>query len=297
MKQLLGKLLKKESEDIGITTEWGIAWRLLRRNSLAMFGLVIVLVLIGTALFADVISIYNPNSMILENRLDPPSGTHLLGLDEFGRDILSRIIYGSRISLQVGIVVVSISALIGSLLGAISGYYGGKIDTIVMRVVDLLLAFPGLILAIAIMAAIGQSLFNIMFALGLLGWTRYARVVRGQTLSLREMEYVEAARAAGASSLRIIFSHILPNCLAPITVLATLGMASAIMAESALSFLGLGVSPPTPSWGSMLTLGRKYLRSAPHVAVFPGIAIMITVLGFNLLGDGLRDALDPRMRR
>jgi peptide/nickel transport system permease protein len=219
----------------------------------------------------------------------------VLGTDAVGRDVLARLIFGTRISLQVGVVAVGIAATLGTAVGLVAGYYGRWIDGLLMRAVDVFLAFPLIVLAIAIIAVLGPSLVNVMIALGLVAWTTYARVVRGQVLVLRELDFVQAARAMGTSDGRIIVRHILPNALAPVIVLSTLGMATAIIAEAALSFLGLGVQPPTPSWGTMLNEGRAFLRTAPHISTLPGLAIMITVLGFNFLGDGLRDALDPRL--
>ena len=264
------------------------------KNKLALVGALIILVLIVAAIFAAFIAPYDPLEQNIIERLSPPSKDHWFGQDEVGRDILSRIIYGSRISLRVGIFTVSISLLVGLVIGSISGYYGGLVDEVFMRVVDILMAFPGILLAIAMVAVLGPNLNNVILALCLIGWVGYARLVRGQVLYLRELEYVAAARALGASPARIISLHIVPNLIAPVIVEATFGMAGAILAESSLSFLGLGAQPPTPSWGSMLNVGREFLLIAPHTTTFPGLAIMLVVLGFNFLGDGLRDYLDVK---
>ena len=257
-------------------------------------GLSVLILFVLMALFAPLISPFDPNQQNLDRRLEGPSLSNLLGHDEFGRDILSRIIYGSRVSLAVGTLVISISLAIGVLVGMIVGYLGGWADQVTMRVVDIVLAFPGILLAIALMAVLGQSLFNVVLALCITGWAPFARLARGETLSIRERQFVIAARSLGASALRIAWRHILPNISSPILVRATLGMAGVIVAEAALSFLGLGVRPPTPSWGAMLNSGRAYILVTPHLVLFPGIAIMLVVLSLNFLGDGLRDVLDPR---
>jgi len=264
------------------------------KNKLALVGALIILALIVTAIFAPFIAPYNPLEQNIIERLSPPSKGHWFGQDEVGRDLLSRVIYGSRISLRVGIFTVSISLLIGLIIGSISGYYGELVDEVFMRIVDILMAFPGILLAIAMVAILGPSLNHVILALCLIGWVGYARLVRGQVLYLRELEYVAAAHALGASPARIISLHIVPNLIAPVIVEATFGMAGAILAEASLSFLGLGAQPPTPSWGSMLNVGREFLLLAPHTTTFPGLAIMLVVLGFNFLGDGLRDYLDVK---
>lgn len=266
------------------------------KNRLAIIGLCLIILFTLTAVLAPIIAPYDPSEQNLFEGLKGPGKKHILGQDRLGRDILSRIIYGSRISLQVGIMAVGISLLIGLIVGSISGYFGGFADNLLMRIADILLAFPGILLAIGITAVMGPSLTNVILALSIISWVGYARLIRGQMLSAREYEYVSAARAIGASHLRIIVRHILPNIIAPVLVQASFGMAGAITAEAGLSFLGLGTQPPTPSWGSMLNEGRNYLLVAPHLTTFPGIAIMILVMAFNFLGDGLRDIWDVKER-
>lgn len=269
----------------------------LLRNFAFTSGLLLTVALIFIALAAPLLSPFDPDTQDTARRLEPPSKQHLLGLDDLGRDVLSRILYGARVSLRVGFSVVILASLIGVTLGAMAGYFGGFVDLIVMRICDILLAFPGILLAIALVAVMGPSLNNVILALATIGWVGYARLVRGQVLKVREMEYVTAAKALGAKSPRVIVLHVLPNVMNPVIVMATLGLAGAILAEAALSFLGLGVQPPTPSWGAMLTAGRRYLGLANHMAIFPGIAIMLAVMGLNFLGDGLIDALDPKYRK
>jgi len=260
-------------------------------------GLILTVAIVFMALAAPLLAPYDPNLQDTSRRLEAPSKQHLLGLDDLGRDVLSRIIWGARISLMVGFSVVILASLVGVTLGAISGYFGGIIDTLIMRLTDILLAFPGILLAIALVAVLGPKLPNVILALATIGWVGYARLVRGQVLKVREMEYVTAAKALGAKSPRVIIRHVLPNVINPVIVMATLGLAGAILSEAALSFLGLGVQPPTPSWGAMLTAGRRYLGLANHLAIFPGAAIMAAVMGLNFLGDGLIDALDPKYRK
>jgi len=257
-------------------------------------GGVIVAVAVLAAIIGPIVAPFDSASQDLALRLDGPSLRHWFGLDELGRDILSRVLAGARISMLVGLVVVSISSTVGIAVGAAAGYFGGRVDEILSRAIDILMAFPGLLLAIAMVAVLGPSLFNVVFALSLIGWVGYARLVRGQVLRARELEFVQAARALGASTLRVLVHHVIPTTLPAVTVQATLGMGGAILAEASLSFLGLGVQPPTPSWGTMLNYGRIHLLDAPHLTIFPGLAIAILVLGFNFLGDGLRDALDPK---
>ncbi|ERL24876.1 ABC transporter, permease protein [Jonquetella sp. BV3C21] len=274
----------------------GVLYRL-SRSPLAVFGLLVVAVLIFAAIFATQIAPYGQADMNLANRFMFPSSAHWFGTDEFGRDILSRIIFGARISLQVGLIAVGISLVCGGLLGAIAGYYGGRLDNVIMRAMDVLLAIPGTLLAIAIAASLGPGLYNLMIAVGISAVPSYARIVRGSVLTLQGQEFVEAARAVGSSDWRIIMKHIIPNSMAPIIVQSTLGVASAILNAAGLSFIGLGIQPPTPEWGAMLSGGRSYIRNYPYMTLFPGLAIMITIMALNFLGDGLRDALDPKLKR
>jgi peptide/nickel transport system permease protein len=269
----------------------------LRKSPLAMFGLLVILFLAFTAIFADVLAPYPYQKQNLAHMFETPSKQFLLGTDEFGRDILSRLIYGARISLQVGFIAVGIALVVGGMIGATAGYYGGWIDNGLMRVMDVLLSIPQTLLAIAIAAALGPGLFNLMIAVGVATMPNYARIVRGSVLSIREMEFIEAARAVGSSDLRIILKHIVPNSMAPIIVQSTLGVAVAILNAAGLSFIGLGIQPPYPEWGAMLSGGRQYIRDYPHLTLYPGLAIMFTNLALNFLGDGLRDALDPKLKR
>lgn len=271
-------------------------WKRLKRSKTAMFGLVIVILLIILALGADLFTKYTYEQQDLMASFQLPSKEHFFGTDEFGRDIFSRVIYGSRVSLQVGFIAVAVALCIGGFLGAIAGFYGGKVDNLIMRVMDVLLSIPSTLLAIAIVAALGSGLGNLMIAVGISNVPTYARIVRASVMSIGGMEFIEAARAAGSSDLRIIFKHIIPNCLAPIIIQSTLGVASAILTAAGLSFIGLGIQPPSPEWGAMVSSGRAYIRDFPHMTLFPGIAIMLTILSLNLLGDGLRDALDPKLK-
>ena len=256
-------------------------------------GTFIVAIAVLAAVVGPLVAPFDPADQELALRLAGPTGTHWFGLDELGRDIFARVLAGARISLLVGLVVVGVSSTIGVALGSIAGYFGGRIDEAISRVIDILLAFPGLLLAIALVAVLGPSLTNVILALSVIGWVGYARLVRGQVLRARELDFVEAAKALGASTARILTKHVIPTTLPAVSVQATLGMGGAILSEAALSFLGLGVQPPTPSWGTMLNYGRGHLLDAPHLTIFPGLAIATLVLGFNFLGDGLRDALDP----
>ncbi len=265
-------------------------------NKKAVFGGIIVLLLFLMAIFAPIIAPHDYTTMNLPNMLKAPGGEHIFGTDEFGRDIFSRIVYGARISLQVGFIAVGISLVIGTVLGAIAGYYGGIVDYIISSITDIAWALPVSLLAIALVAALGPSLNNLILAVSLVSWSGFARLVRGQFLTLREKEFVEAAKALGYSDSRIIFRHILPNAVAPIIVLTTLEVPKAIIIEASLSFLGLGAQPPTPSWGSIMNSGKDFILEAPWISIFPGLMIMIIVLGFNLFGDALRDILDPRLK-
>ena len=271
-------------------------WRRLLRHRLAVAGMLIVGGLILVALLARPLAPYDPIAQNLGNAFQPSSREHPLGTDEFGRDILSRIIFGARVSLLVGVVSVGIGLVAGALSGLIAGYAGGVVDVSISGAMDVLLAVPGVLLAIAIVATLGPGLFNVMVATGISSVPVFARLARGSVLTVKETEFIEAVRALGGTTGRVLFRHILPNIAAPLVVMASLHMASAILTAAGLSFLGLGAQPPTPEWGAMLSRGREYLRSAPHIATYPGIAILFAVMGFNFLGDGLRDALDPRLK-
>lgn len=266
------------------------------RNKLALSGLVIVLLFFIISLAAPIIERYDPSEINKEEMLLPPDSGHIFGTDKLGRDVFSRMVWGSRISLKVGFVAVGISILIGTFLGAIAGYYRGAIDSVIMRFVDIMLCFPSFFLILAVIAILEPSIWNIMIVIGVTGWMGVARLVRAEFLTLSERDFVMAARAQGAGDVRIIFSHLLPNAMGPILVAATLGVAGAILTESALSFLGIGVQPPTPSWGNILTEGKDTIEVAWWLSLYPGLAILVTVLGYNLLGEGIRDAMDPRLR-
>jgi len=291
----LNKTYKKRSQSIDI-------WRRFSRNKTAIVGLVIVFLLIFSAIFADIIApgdAMNPGYDMQdpENTFQRPSRQHPFGTDNFGRDIFARIIHGSRISLMIGFIVVGISMCIGTILGSIAGYYSGIADNVIMRIIDTMLAIPGILLAISIAAALGPGLFNVMISVGIGAIPSYARIVRASFLTLREQEFIEAARAVGSNDVRIITRHILPNCMAPIIVQATIGLAGAILAAAGLSFLGIGIQLPTPEWGAMLSAGRRFMRMHPHMSIFPGVAIVTVVLGLNMVGDGLRDAFDPKLKK
>lgn len=277
----------------------GDIWRRLLRNKMAVVGLVILLLLVISAIFADVIADYD-SKVVAQNvveRLQGPSAEHWFGTDEFGRDIFARIIHGGRVSLVVGLVSISVSLVVGGCLGAFAGFYGGKVDNIIMRIMDIFLAIPSILLAITIVAALGTNLINVMIAIGISYIPTFARIVRAAVMGVKDQEFVESARAIGASNATIIFREVIPNCMAPIIVQATLSVAGAILSTASLSFIGLGVQPPSPEWGAMLSSGRNFLRDAMHLTLFPGLAIVITILALNLLGDGLRDALDPRLKQ
>ncbi|WP_027410683.1 ABC transporter permease [Anoxybacteroides tepidamans] len=275
---------------------WKEGWRSFKKNKIALVGTGIVLFFILLAIFAPLLAPYGINEQNLSLRLQAPSKEHLFGTDDFGRDILSRVIYGARISLWVGFFSVLGSVIVGSLLGIVAGYYGRWIDGIISRIFDIMLAFPSILLAIGIVAVLGPSLQNALIAIAVINIPNFGRLIRSRVLSIKQEEYIMAARAIGMSDARILFHHILPNSMAPIIVQGTLAIATAIIEAAALGFLGLGAQPPNPEWGTMLASSKDFLTQAPWTMVFPGLAIMLTVLGFNLMGDGLRDALDPRMK-
>lgn len=272
-----------------------IIWRRFKKNPLSVAGLIVILIFTSVAIFAPVITPYDPTAIDVNNVLSPPSISHPFGTDELGRDVLSRMIWGSRVSLKVGFIAVGIAIFIGCIVGSFAGYYGKFIDAILMRFVDVMLAFPTFFLILAVIAIVEPGIFTIMIVIGVTGWMDVARLVRAEFLTLKEREFISAARAIGASDSRIIFRHILPNALSPVFVAATFGIAGAILVESSLSFLGLGVQPPEPSWGNILTSGKDNITVAWWLSVYPGLAILLTVLSYNLVGEGLRDALDPRL--
>lgn len=282
-----------EAETLG---PWSLAWHRLRRNRTAMFGLVAVVLLVIVALGAPLIAPYDPNAQNVDHLLEGPSLQFLLGTDNFGRDIFSRIVYGARISLAVGFFGTAVGLAAGGLIGMVSGYYGGWIDGLLMRLLDIQLAFPGLLLAIAVVAVLGVGEINVVIAVGIFSIPTFARILRGSIMTLKSQEFITAARSLGAPDYWLMLVHLLPNAIAPLIVIATLRLGTAILVASSLSFLGLGIRPPSPEWGAMLSDGRQYLQLAPHVATFPGLAILFSVLVLNLLGDGLRDALDPRLK-
>ena len=273
-------------------------WHRLKKNKLAMLGLFILCILIGLAVFADFIADYDTVviGQDMSQRLLTPSLEHLCGTDQFGRDVFARIIHGGRLSLSLSIISMSIAVAIGAFIGAVAGYYGGRVDDVLMRLMDILLAIPPMLMSISIVAALGQSMVNLLIALAIAYIPVFARVIRSTILSIKGQEFVEAARACGTSNARIILRHIIPNAIGPIIVEATLTMGAAILVISSLSFMGLGIEPPAPEWGTMLYEGREVIRSSPYLVIFPGIAIALSVMSLNLLGDGLRDALDPRLK-
>ena len=277
-------------------TQLALIWRRLSRNKAAIVGFFIVILYFVTAIFAPFFAPYDPYDQELANSFLPISFAHPLGCDEFGRDLLSRIIYGARISLVIQLGSIVIALTLGVFLGAIGGYYGGKLDEVIMRIMDILLAFPGMLLALAIISMLGPSLRNLIVAIGIYSLPQFARITRGAVIAVKENEYIKAAKAIGETNASIIWRYVLPNALSPIIVQTTLRMATVLLTAAGLGFLGLGVQPPTPEWGAMLSNARMYLRVAPGVAFFPGLAIMIVVLGFNLFGDGLQDALNPRLK-
>lgn len=280
-------------------------WRRFKRNKSAILGLILLMTMICAAVFAPMIATHDPIKQDLRHRMQPPfqsedepnhSPGHLLGTDELGRDMFSRIVYGARISVSVGLIAVSISLIMGTLLGSLAGFYGGWLDNVIMRFTDILMSIPGILLNISIVAAMGPGLQNVMIAIGISNIPGYVRITRASILSLRDQEFIEASRAAGAGDLFIITKHILPNCLAPLIVQATLRIGGSILMCASLSFIGIGIVPPTPEWGAMLSSGRDFLRQSPHLTTIPGIAIMWAVFAMNLMGDGLRDALDPKLK-
>ncbi|SFN98550.1 ABC transporter permease [Proteiniclasticum ruminis] len=275
---------------------WREVWRRLKQNKAAMLGLLVMVILILAAVFADYVAPYGYDDQDLMRRFQTPNKDHWFGTDNFGRDIFSRIVYGAQVSLKVGLIAVGIAMFIGGALGAVAGFYGGKIDNVIMRFIDILLAVPSILLAISIVAALGPELRNVMIAVGIGSIPSYGRIVRASVLSLRDQEFIEAARAVGADDTRLILKHIIPNSMAPLIVQATIGVANAILSAAGLGFIGLGIQPPLAEWGAMLNSGRQYIRDYPHLTAFPGLAIMITIFALNLLGDGLRDALDPRLK-
>ncbi len=286
-----GKTYKKKSQAYEV-------WRRLRKNKGAMIGLGILAFFVLISIFADVIADYDTQVIHQDvaNRLQAPSAEHWFGTDEYGRDIFARIVHGTRISLYVGLLSVVIGTVIGTVLGALAGYYGGVVDNTIMRILDIFLALPAILLCMAIIAAFGPTTLNLIFAIGVSNVPKFSRVVRGAVITIKDQEFVESARAAGVGEWGIILRHIIPNCMAPIIVQVTLRVAYAILATASLSFLGIGVMPPTPEWGAMLNGGRSFIRESSYLTIFPGLAIMLTVLSLNLLGDGLRDALDPRLK-
>jgi peptide/nickel transport system permease protein len=298
--QFFGKQKKFEQQifsgEMEYSSYYKDSFKRFRRNKMAMVCLAAILLLILLAVFAPFVSPYNPTHQDYASVLAPPSGKHLLGADEYGRDILSRVIYGTRVSLSIGILAQLLASVIGITMGAVAGYYGGIVDTVISRIMEIFSAFPDLIFAMAIMTFMGQGILNLYITLGLLTWVKTARLIRGSVLQLKEKEYVEASRASGATSFRIIVKHLIPNCLSTVIVLVTLGIPNAIMYEASLSFLGLGIQPPTPSWGNMISSAQSFIGVLPVYSIIPGIAIMITVIAFNIFGDGLRDALDPKLR-
>lgn len=290
------RMLESMPKEIRGKNYYGESLDRLMENKAAVMGLIIICAFIILAIFAQVFSPYNPYQQQWEIKLQAPSALHFAGTDDLGRDVLSRLFYGARISLAIGFLIEALDILIGVFLGCIAGYYGGLWDSIIMRLTDIIFAFPSLIFAIAIMFALGPGLINVFFALGLISWAGTARLIRGQVLQLKNLEYIEACKAIGEKDHNIILGHIIPNCLPTIIVIITLGIPDAIMSEASLSFLGLGAQPPMASWGSMIYSARTYIMEAPTYSIFPGICIMLLVLSFNLLGDGLRDALDPRLK-
>lgn len=297
MKKKEKAIVTSQGEVLKPHSQWLDVWRRLRRNKLAMVGMFIVLVLVLIAIFADQIAPYAYDEEDFRNRMLFPCAEHPFGTDNQGRDILSRVIYGGRISLLVSVMGVTISLTVGSLLGAVAGFYGGKLEFLIMRLMDILMSIPGNLLAVCISAALGTGVWQTALAAAVTGIPSSTRMLRASVLSVREMEYIEATRAAGSSDSRMIWRHIVPNCLAPMIVDTTMRLGGTILMISGLSFIGLGVQPPIPEWGAMLNAGRQYIRDFYPLVVFPGVAIMLTMFGFNVFGDGLRDALDPKLKQ
>ena len=293
-KSVFGEWLERNDSRI---KELRYSLKLLSKSHLAIVGLIIIIIFIGMMLFAPYIAPYKPEAWNWDAMLQPPSLQHLFGTDQYGGDVFSRVIYGAQLSMPVGFAVVISAVLIGSTIGAISGYFGGAIDEVVMRVTDIFLSFPYLILAMVVCAALGRSLEHVMMAMAITWWPAYARLVRGQALTIRENKYIEAAKSLGASNRRIIFRHLLPNCLSPIIVQATMDVGNAILTAAALSFIGFGAAAGQAEWGMMVSSGQEYMMNQWWIATFPGLAILLVALGFNLFGDGLRDILDPKLRR
>ena len=291
------KTVVPQEDSLRKRSQWRDVWKRLRRNKLAMIGMVLVIIIVLSAVFADVISPYPYDGIDVTARLQFPGSAHWLGTDNFGRDLLSRIIYGGRISLLVACAAVLIALVVGGVLGATAGFFGGTYETVVMAIMDILMAIPGFLLAVSISTALGGGTFNTSLAIAVGAIPSYARLVRSQVLTIKDREFVEAAESMGAGKMRIIFHDIIPNALSPIIVESTLRIGACILQISSLSFIGLGVTPPTPEWGSIMANGRDYIRDFYPLVTFPGIAIMLTLFGFNLFGDGLRDALDPRLKR
>jgi peptide/nickel transport system permease protein len=291
LKEEIRKLKRKRS------SQANLVWKRFTKNKLALIGFIMVSIIIFMAIFAPLIAPYDPYKTSPLERFKPPSKEHLLGTDALGRDVFSRLIYGSRIALEIGILIVLFEGIIGISLGLVSGYFGGIVDKLIMWLVDVLRSFPIVVLALAIAGVLGQGILNVVIALGTVGWTSYARMVRSKVLTIKELEYIEAAKSIGESNLAIIFRHVLPNVLSTAIVMVCLMMPTALIASATLSFLGLGVQPPTADWGSIIAEGRRYLLKAPWISTSAGFFIMFTVLGFNFIGDGLRDALDPTSRR
>ncbi len=289
--------MSKKKTDYGYQSYYRVSWQILKKNKLAMVCLVIIILIVLAAIFAPFLTPYDPNINDMPNRFLAPCADHIMGTDEYGRDIFTRILYGCRISLSVGIFSQIIASFIGYFMGVFAGYFGGKVDMCISFIIQVFSSFPFLLFAIALMFILGSGLINLYIALGLLGWASTARLVRGDVMRLKNTEYIEACVVGGGSSMRIILKHLLPNCVPTLIVTATMGIPNAILSEASLSFLGLGVPIPTASWGSMISSAQAFIRGYTYYSIFPGIAIIITVLAFNLLGDGLRDALDPKLRK